>query len=241
MDRQMSKEKIYDLEFAERMQFILTSKFNGNSSEFARNIGVAVTSLKRWLTGEADPSRSNLIKIATVGDVDLKWLATGNGNSLSSPVRTELKKEVVNLLGSYDVEWVNCYRSVNVSAGFGSFNDGVTKADGKMPYAATLFNRLGISGHNCAVFWARGNSMSPTIADNDQLLVDLTQRAIVGDNVYLVQNGESVWVKRIKVAWNGIELISDNKDEYPPINIPAVETEYLQIIGRVVYVGHSLI
>lgn len=39
----MSKEKIFDLEFAERMQFILTSKFNGNSSEFARNIGVAVT------------------------------------------------------------------------------------------------------------------------------------------------------------------------------------------------------
>ncbi len=229
------------LEFAERMQFILTSKFNGNSSEFARNIGVAVTSLKRWLTGEEDPSRSNLIKIATVGDVDLKWLATGNGSSFSSPVVAEPKKEMVNLLDSGNAEWVRCYRFINVSAGFGSFNDGVTKADGKMPYATTLFNKLGVSAHNCAVFWAKGNSMYPTIADDDQLLVDLTQKAIVDNNVYLVQNGESVWVKRIKVAWNGIELISDNKDEYPPINIPATEAEYLQIIGRVVYIGHSLV
>lgn len=76
----MSKAKIYDPEFAKRLNLILKNKFNGNSSEFARSIGVAVTSLNRWLIGEADPSRTNLIKTAEVSGVSIEWLATGKDN-----------------------------------------------------------------------------------------------------------------------------------------------------------------
>lgn len=79
----MSKAKIYDPEFAKRINLILENKFNGNSSEFARSIGVAVTSLNRWLIGEADPSRTNLIKTAEVSGVSIEWLATGKDNETS--------------------------------------------------------------------------------------------------------------------------------------------------------------
>ncbi|WP_418251724.1 helix-turn-helix domain-containing protein [Gallibacterium anatis] len=78
----MSKAKIYDPEFAKRINLILENKFNGNSSEFARSIGVAVTSLNRWLIGEADPSRTNLIKTAEVSGVSIEWLATGKDSQL---------------------------------------------------------------------------------------------------------------------------------------------------------------
>lgn len=95
---------------------------------------------------------------------------------------------------------------------------------------------------NCGVFWADGNSMDPTIANPDQMLVDFSRKEPKGNNIYIVQNGDNVWVKRIRMQWGlGLELISDNKEEYPPIIIPAEEAEQLQIIGQVVHTGHSLI
>lgn len=73
----MSKPNIYDENFSERMRTIGQNSFRGNYSEFARAVGVAQASLSRWVKGEADPSRSNLVKIAEVTGVDLEWLATG--------------------------------------------------------------------------------------------------------------------------------------------------------------------
>ena len=83
--------------------------------------------------------------------------------------------------------------------------------------------------------------MLPTINDGDQMLVDFSRKEIQGDRIYLVQNGESVWVKRVKMEWDGISLISDNKEEYPPISIKGSDAQHLQIIGQVVHIGHSLI
>ena len=70
---------------------------------------------------------------------------------------------------------------------------------------------------------------------------NLSKKEIQGNKIYLVQNGESVWVKRVKIEWDGVELISDNKEEYRPIRISADEAQNLQIIGQVVHIGHSLV
>ncbi len=83
--------------------------------------------------------------------------------------------------------------------------------------------------------------MRPTIDDGDQMLVDLSKKEIKGDKIYLVQNRESVWVKRVKLNWNGIELISDNKEEYAPITLTKEEADKLEIIGQVAYIGKSVI
>ncbi|AHN72039.1 hypothetical protein CF65_01763 [Aggregatibacter actinomycetemcomitans HK1651] len=32
-----------------------------------------------------------------------------------------------------------------------------------------------------------------------------------------MQNGASVWVKRVKINWDGLELISDNKEAHRSI------------------------
>ena len=83
--------------------------------------------------------------------------------------------------------------------------------------------------------------MQPTINNGDQVLVDFSRNEVKSDNIYLVQNGDSVWVKRVKMLWDGVELISDNKEEYEPIKITNQEAQNLQIIGQVVHVGHKLI
>jgi uncharacterized HTH-type transcriptional regulator HI_1476 len=231
----MSKAKINDPEFAKRMQSLLNSKFNGNSSEFARAVGVKQPSLTRWIIGEADPSRSNLVKIAEATETSIVWLATGQGDT---NVAIQEKPDNTNNDG---VLMIDCFCSVNVSAGFGSFNEGVTAPDGQVPYSDSLLQKLGVKPRHAAVFWADGTSMRPTIDDGDQMLVDLSKKEIKGDKIYLVQNRESVWVKRVKLNWNGIELISDNKEEYAPITLTKEEADNLEIIGQVAYIGKSVI
>lgn len=236
----MSKAKINDPAFADRMQTILKEKFNDNNSEFARAIGVAITSLNRWLEGEADPSRSNLVKTANAAGVSLQWLATGE--KTEKPERNivfeALQRAREKLEGG--ISMIFAYPSINVSAGFGSFNEGVTEPEGEEPYSDALLASLGVKAERCAVFWANGDSMEPTIADGDQMLVDLTKTEVKGDNkVYLVQNGESIWVKRLRQGWGYVELISDNED-YEPIKLSGAESQYLQVIGQVVHIGHSL-
>ena len=140
-----------------------------------------------------------------------------------------------------DVIMIDSYSSINVSAGFGSFNEGVTKPDEQTPYSAALLRKLGVNPRYAAVFWADGISMRPTIDDGDQMLVDLKRKEIKGDKIYLVQNGASVWVKRVKIRWDGVELISDNREEYPPIILSKDEAENLQVIGQLVHLGKNMI
>lgn len=238
----MSKPNIYDESFSERMKWIAENSFKDNYSEFARAVGVAQASLSRWVKGEADPSRSNLVKIAEVSNVSIEWLATGkeiqphHSQNLVERAFNRLKDATDEM-----ISMVNSFTSINVSAGFGSFNEGVTQPDGQEPYSSELLQKLGVQAEYCGVFWAGGRSMHPTIADGDQMLVSFKHKEVRGNNIYLVQNGDSVWVKRVKVLWDGVELISDNKEEYEPIKITTDEAQNLQIIGQVVHTGHSLV
>ncbi|OOR96760.1 transcriptional regulator [Canicola haemoglobinophilus] len=229
----MSKED----NFPERIDFVI-NKLNG-PSEFARQTGVTLSTIARWRKGEAEPSRPNLVRIAEATGVSIQWLATGE----EEPKKTiERSVERVKALTEEAVTMIASYSSINVSAGFGSFNEGVTKPDGQEPYFDSLLQSLRVNPENCAVFWANGDSMYPTIDDGDQLLVDLSKNEMKGsDKIYLVQNGESVWVKRVKMKWDGIDLISDNKEEYPPIAISGEDAQNLQIIGQVVHIGKSLV
>ncbi|MCW9699750.1 LexA family transcriptional regulator [Avibacterium sp. 20-129] len=238
----MSKAKINDPDFGERLQWILKEKFNGNTSEFARTVGIAITSLNRWLIGEADPSRSNLIKTANAAGVSLEWLATGKESQpQTSHNVVERAFEQARKMLEDGISMIASYSSINVSAGFGSFNEGVTKPDGEEPYSDALLASLGAKAEHCGVFWANGTSMDPTISDGDQMLVDFSKKEARGDDkIYLVQNGESVWVKRVRKEWDYVELISDN-ESYRPIRITADEAQNLQIIGQVIHNGHKFI
>lgn len=227
--------------FGDRLKKLIGNK---SGRAFAKEIGISYSTLHNYLTNVSSPTLANLELIADKTNADIKWLVTGTvpdviemeeGRDLES-------KGSINLLNNAEsVVFIDAYRSINVSAGFGSFNDGVTRPDGERPYAIQLLVELGVSASKCAVFWAKGNSMYPTIHDGDQLLVDLSQKQITGNKIYLIQNEDSVWVKRVKISWDGVELISDNKEEYPIIKIKPNEAEHLQVIGQVIYVGHALI
>lgn len=84
----------------------------------------------------------------------------------------------------------------------------------------------------------RGDSMEPTLYDDDIIICD--NRCYDGnlvDGIYiLLLNGQG-FVKRLQRTANGVKLISDNK-RYDPIFVG--EGDVLNILGRVRFVIHKL-
>ncbi|MCT8549295.1 XRE family transcriptional regulator [Glaesserella parasuis] len=206
--------------------------------------GVALSTLQLWEKNEREPQAGMVIKLAEILKTTVGYLLKGEqsepqeAKGIVARAFEALEKERTE---QDEVEMLASFESIEVSAGFGSFNVGVTEPDGQVPYDSNLLRNLGVKPKHCGVFWANGSSMLPTIHNGDQLLVDFSKKDVKNDKVYLVQNGDSVWVKRVKIEWDGVELISDNKEEYRPIRISSDEAQNLQIIGQVVHIGHNLI
>ena len=54
-----------DLEaFTERISTTVEMLGRGKQAEAARKVGVTSATIKRWITGQADPSRTNLVRLS---------------------------------------------------------------------------------------------------------------------------------------------------------------------------------
>jgi len=90
-----------------------------------------------------------------------------------------------------------------------------------------------------AVITVHGDSMYPTLADGDTILVDLTQRVAGRDGVYIIRFGEFVLVKRLLIdPVRRLVTISCDNENYPPLS--PVDPSDVDVAGRVIWVGRRL-
>lgn len=228
----MSKPNIYDQEFSERMMKIAKLKFNDNLSLFARAVGVVQPSLARWVKGEADPTRTNLVKIAEASGVSLDWLALGVGNM--DRVEPQAKKSEVNLIASNDETFsvIEDCREVRISAGGGGFNDEYKPYQTTKVEKAWLDSRR-LKAEDCAMFLVSGDSMYPTLKDGEEIIVDRSKKELKDGKIFVLNNEGAMLVKKVQITYNGITLISQNT-EYTPIELDAEQANSLIVIGQVV-------
>ncbi|MDO5055313.1 MAG: helix-turn-helix transcriptional regulator [Pasteurella oralis] len=99
----------------------------------------------------------------------------------------------------------------------------------------------GIVPNKLAFIVASGDSMQPTIHSGDLLLINRAVITPKDGEIYLMRFGKQLWIKRIQGLPNGIRLISDNQLIYPPIELDMGKDKNVEIIGRVVFIGHHLI
>lgn len=83
--------------------------------------------------------------------------------------------------------------------------------------------------------------MYPTINDGDALLIDLSEETPKDGRIYILRHSDQTFVKPVQRIRNGLRLINNNKAFYDPVDLPFDESLNLEIIGRVVYIGHSLV
>lgn len=97
---------------------------------------------------------------------------------------------------------------------------------------------------NIAIINARGDSMLPTIKDNDLLFVDTSQKQIFNDTIYIISERNLLKVKRILMKSptdKTITIKSDNQisGEYPPYEI-AIDGSKNIVCGQVVFFCRKL-
>lgn len=131
---------------------------------------------------------------------------------------------------------------VQLSAGNGHWNeDELTPLD-YIPFTREFLqkklNRK--STNDLLILEASGDSMLPTIAEGDLVLVDQRLKTQTDGIFAFVQDGLAR-VKRFKFLTGGrVQLVSDNKELYTPETLSNEEAEYLHIIGRVCWIGHTV-
>lgn len=127
--------------------------------------------------------------------------------------------------------------NVAASAGHGALIDWEEAVVERLAFPPDYLRKVTSSNPaNLAIIGVKGESMSPTLADNDVVMIDTTKIDLSFDGLFVMRDGgASLLVKRIgRGSKSGtVMLISDNKT-YPPIERDVSD---IQVVGKVVWKG----
>ena len=128
---------------------------------------------------------------------------------------------------------------ISASAGPGSLPD--TEAPtASIAFQAGFIRDLSTSPpDSLAILTVEGDSMFPTLANGDQILIDTQDRTATRDGIYVLRVEDALMVKRLSLnpATRRLTIRSDN-DAYP--SWPDCDPGAVHVIGRVVWVGRKL-
>jgi len=98
-------------------------------------------------------------------------------------------------------------------------------------------NMTGSSDRKLEAIHVDGESMEPTLQDGAIVFVDLEEKNINKDGIFIASTNAGLFIKRIRKRADGmIELISDNKNYSPEV----MGAEEVRIVGKVVGTIESL-
>jgi phage repressor protein C with HTH and peptisase S24 domain len=223
--------------FIGRLQTVL--RHWPSADRLARATGVSPSAFRKWLRGEAEPSRERLVALAQAAGVPVGWLANGDGpepriQGAATVARTRGTALPLDDRIERDTFVVLPKRPEAAAAG----------SEAPTPPRAVEFiafrrdwvrSVLGIEPDQLLVETALGESMEPVIQNGDLLLVDTTDRRFHSFGVYVVDISGERLVKRVQPRLDGsLSLISDNP-AYQIEHVPPDRAETVQVIGRVLW------
>lgn len=194
-------------------------------ASLAKHLGVSAQSVYLWQQGSV-PKAARLRELADLLGVSLQWLMYGNEEP---HFLTDPKSGVV----------VVPQLNIEASAGFGDYVNEVDDCVVKMIGLSSewLHQTLPGANHKSLVVHAVvGDSMEPTLKDNDFVLLDTSVERVTRDGLFVVGFDGLLFAKRIQVLpGRKLALISDN-EAYKPITIDLTdESCSFRVIGRIVY------
>jgi phage repressor protein C with HTH and peptisase S24 domain len=244
MSASLTPQDIAALGSEERLKFrnrlnLLVSKHRSVSA-FARSCGVSDSVVRKWLDGISDPSREYIVAVAQACGVSVGWLAAGEDVIERDRVSQRGLSDAAqaDFLTRNDQDFVLIPRyDVTASAGAGA----IIESDKLLDFLAFrtdwIRRTLALDPKRLAVISAEGDSMRPTIAEGDVLLVDTDIHHVRDSAIYVLQLSGVLLVKRVRIRLDGgVDVISDNA-AYPPETVPARDLDRLVIAGRVVWHG----
>ena len=214
-------------DFTARLQDIV--RHWPSADRLARATGVSPSAFRKWLRGDAEPSRERLVALAQAAGVSVGWLAGGEGPAPRFAGRES------NAGGPDPRQYVLLpKRRESAAAG----------AESPAPVGGTEFiafrhdwirSEFGVEPECVAMETAVGESMLPNIQDGDLLLVDTTENHFRSFGVYVLEIAGERLVKRVQPKLDGsLTLISDNST-YEAEHVAPARAGQIQVIGRVLW------
>jgi phage repressor protein C with HTH and peptisase S24 domain len=223
--------------FVDRLKTILAHW--PSADRLARAMGVSPSAFRKWLKGEAEPSRERLVALARAAGVGVAWLAEGEGptpafESGGGRRRSGGREATTELDWS---EFVLLPHRAEAAAA-GSVTPPDPSGTGWIALRHDWIRAVcQIEPNELALETATGESMTPTIRDGNTLLIDSTDRTFRNFGIYVLEiNGQRL-VKRVQRKHDGsLVLISDNT-AYQPDTVDKAAADDVTVIGRVVWSG----
>lgn len=225
----------------ERLEWARKRAGYADKAEFAKAVGIHQTTYRAYENGQNGFAKLAPTFAKRLG-VTVEWLLEGDHPKPTTPPPP--KPEVVSdqpiMRGIYDDVDGVFVRQVDLSYAMG---DG-TNLEDYFEETAILFDPNFLRTLTRApverLFVAKGDgdSMFPTLINDDQVLIDTTQRRLnLQDRLWACSLHGAGMIKRLRVIGEGVvEIRSDN----PAIGNREVSLADLYIVGRVIWVGRRL-
>lgn len=231
--------------FAQRIGDVV--ELLGTPNAAAKKAGVTASSIARWLKGEADPSRTNLIRLAEAANVNIAWLATGEGDKFrgiekgaSSNISRQKPLDVLDRPVDIDEFVFIPHFDIEASAKHGSlhFNE---EAGLVMPFRRYwITNYLNANPKDLSVIRIKGDSMQGVLNNGDNVLIN-HNKIKPQDGLFVLRIDGGLFAKRLQVLPDGKLLIKSANKEYESfiIDLKSPPTDF-QIIGAIEWFGRQI-
>lgn len=136
-----------------------------------------------------------------------------------------------SLVDSTDKYWIKYFPEISVSAGGGAYENNDDFESLEVP--TYFINSLGGKENlrNIDAINVVGDSMEPTLNDNNIIFLDKSKNDCSRDGIYAFTTIHGLFVKRIQKRVDGkLDIISDNKD-YPS---QVLSNKDIKIMGKVI-------
>lgn len=129
--------------------------------------------------------------------------------------------------------------SVQVAAGAGAFpiDEQPTR---RLAFRRKWLRFRGLNEKDLVLVFAKGDSMEPTISDNNTLMIDTSQREFSDGAIYVIRTDHHLIVKRVQTLLGSTILLLSDNQAYQPIEVNLAEANDLEVIGRVVWIGRDV-
>ncbi|MEQ8396456.1 S24 family peptidase [Thalassobaculum sp.] len=209
---------------------IVRERLGESQRSMSTRLGLGVNTWSAYERGESMPKSEVLVQLTSLG-FSIDWLLIGDGPMMRGLDPAPTPDGEFLAIPRYDAV---------LAAGHGSLNER-SRVIEHIPFPRNfIIHKLGKrSTEGLAILEARGDSMEPTIGDGDLVMVDQTETEARDGLIAFVMEDTS-YIKRLRFGLGGVEVISDNRELYPPERLSKEQAERLTIIGRVRWVGKAM-
>lgn len=200
-----------------------------NDAEVARLLGVPQQSVYgARKKGKIPPSWT--VELAEKYTLSPSWVLYGVGPEFLKPLKEYPEKKQDEFVYIPLAE-------AQLSAGNGAWVISENHLE-KYAFRNEWIHKVTCGKEKLVLMFVTGNSMSPTIENGDIVMIDRGRITLKNGLVYALRLGDLISVKRLEAKIGGkVEVISDNRAEYPPYDAPL---EDVVILGQVIWLGREI-